>query len=186
MANGGTAQDKGIPHACAQRRATRYPHGRHSSEPLVTSSLPAKHRTSPTPRMRTHYWPRWVCTTRRAGRFASMAHHRTTTRPAQKSSYDSPATHRNLFRSFVWCRRATERDLIKEPKGSQLQSRCRGHMRQPCVVINAQRRATCEEFHERHPCAPHVDGLCLSVGVRGLWVLFSGTFLKHGGDGSET
>ena len=38
-------------------------------------------------------------------------------------------------------------------------------MRQPCVVINAQRRATCEEFHERRPCAAHVDGLCLRVGV---------------------
>ena len=33
------------------------------------------------------------------------------------------------------------------------------------MAINAQRRATCEEFHERHPCAPHVDGLCLRVGV---------------------
>ena len=54
---------------------------------------------------------------------------------------------------------------LEPPKGSQLQSRGRGHKRQPCVVINARRRATCEEFHELHLCAPHVDGLCLNVGV---------------------
>ena len=53
-------------------------------------------------------------------------------------------------------------------------------MRQPCVVINGQRRATCEEFHELHLCAPHVDGLCLSVGVPET------SRDKHGGDGSET
>ena len=34
---------------------------------------------------------------------------------------------------------------LEPPKGLQLQSRGRGHKGQPCVVINAQRRASCEE-----------------------------------------